>query len=195
MDRVAIFALPATAVALTAVLALLALTEQPAEAERAGKVGEIAVKHPVSARESARPLGRPLYRGTASLASDSLPEEALDAGQGPERRILEPGRVLFPGEADSALESWDAQDRTDEAPRRERAVRDLFERGDVSHLLWDAECRESLCKLTLDGAVLGNRDNGAKRLAGKLGRAVAVLEASANRIVVLIPGGDLPKQQ
>lgn len=95
----------------------------------------------------------------------------------------------FEGQAVLQAERAWQRERVDPktAPVREARVRDLFESVDFGDVLLGIECRTSLCQLTLDAALSQDFER-TRRLAGRVGEHAAVLERSAERIVVLVPG-------
>ena len=95
----------------------------------------------------------------------------------------------FEGEAVRQAERAWRRERVDPrtAPVRETRVRDLFESVDFGEALLGIECRTSLCRIALDATLTQDFDR-VRRLAGRVGEHAAVLERTAERIVVLVPG-------
>ena len=88
-------------------------------------------------------------------------------------------------------EQWNSETRSSESAVRERYINVLFDTAELATLLNDAECRVSLCRLDMDAKVRGLNHPGMRVLAGKLGRSAAVLVSDSERVVVLVPAGDL----
>lgn len=68
----------------------------------------------------------------------------------------------------------------------EAGVRDLFEHANASRVLDEVECRETLCKLSLNAYARSHDENGEKLLAGRLGNTVVVLESDDGGMTVLV---------
>lgn len=101
--------------------------------------------------------------------------------------MANPGPHFGDEVARTVEDTWNTEryDRQTSAPRQ-LAVTELFKREGAASALRDIQCRETLCRVTLDGPSLGEGTR-ALPTAKKLGPNVAVLENTTERLVVLVP--------
>jgi hypothetical protein len=148
---------------------------------RFSQAPQVLTPRQLVARKSARRASQQVDMRTVAAEAPSAPS-SYDLTKNP-------GPHFGDEIADAVLERWQAEhyDVTT-SPMREQSVTDVFRDNAALGALQEVNCRESLCRLTLDGPTLGENER-ARIAASKLGRDVAILENNESRVVVLVSVG------
>jgi len=145
------------------------------------------------------PMSRPVLRDEPAIASQvpiEPPVESAPVVSAPSGSIqFEPGTANITNEFSRKAEAqWLGESRAPEAAMREDHVRSLFDDANVPDQLTEIECRTTMCRMDLKVNADTFRDPASHKLAGRLGKSVAVLENDGEHMVVLVPAADIPSE-